>query len=146
MERRFILGVGLVFLSLILVIFVNEFLILSVEVYPMDVYVVQDEMGFNLDEDMIHFGQVPIYSRGSYREIRITNIYEDDVKVFLSDSGVIDDFVYFQVDGNYSDQYDFILSKNETKSFKVVFENGDLSEGYYDGEIKIVVRKVFKFV
>src|SRR3989339_290659 len=123
----------------------SEFLILNVEVLSMDAYIVEKEIGFNLDSDKIHFGNVPMFSNGAYREIMITNIYDEDVKIFLSDSGKIDEYVYFEIDGSYYEKNNFILGENETKTFKVVFDNDDLPLGYYDGEIKIVVRKFFKF-
>ena len=111
----------------------------------MDVYIVEEEIGFNLDSDKIHFGNVPMFSNGAYREIMVTNIYGENIKIFLSDLGKIDEYVYFEIDGSYYEKYNFILGENETKTFKVVFDNDDLSLGYYDGEIKIVVRKFFKF-
>lgn len=139
-----IIWVGIFSLILVLGIFVCElYSALSVEVYPMDVYITENEMGFNLDKDKLHFGNVPIYSHGSYRELTIENVYDESVKVFLSDSGNIDENVYFEIDEGSFDEYDFILGVNESKTFKVVFknENTDVND-YYSGELRVVVKRL----
>ncbi|MBS3162308.1 hypothetical protein J4467_00095 [Candidatus Woesearchaeota archaeon] len=142
MKKIILMGI---FSIILVVFFLNEFTILNVEVYPVDAYIVENEVGFNLDTDKIHFGNVPLNSGGAYRQMSITNVYDEDVKVFLSDSGMINEFVYFEVDGENYENYNFVLKSNETKDYKIVFKNENLPLGYYDGEIKIVVRKLYKF-
>lgn len=138
-----IIWVGIFSLILFLVIFVYEwYSILNVEVYEMDVYVTESEVGFNLDVDKLHFGNVPVYSPGSYRELTIENVYDKSVKVFLSDFGSIDDYVYFEIDDGSFEKYDFVLGVNESKSFKVVFKNENTNIGNYSGELKIVVKRL----
>ncbi len=135
---------GIFSLILLLGIFSYGFYsILEVEIFEMDAYIVEDEIGFNLDEDKLHFGNIPVYGSGSFRELTIENVYDEDVKVFLSDSGNIDDFVYFEVDGGSFEECEFVLSVNETKNFKVVFKNENTNAGdYYSGKLRIVTKRL----
>jgi hypothetical protein len=133
----------LIIVSLFLIIFLIDFIILNIEKFEMDAYVVENEAGFNLDSDKIHFGNVPVGSGGAFREMSVTNVYDEKVKIYLIDFGNIDEQVYFEIDGGSYESYGFILDVNETKNFRLIFRNEDTLVGdYYSGTLRIVTQKL----
>jgi hypothetical protein len=133
----------LIIVSLFLIIFLVDFIILDIEKFEIDAYVVENEAGFNLDSDKIHFGNLPVGGGGAFREMSVTNVYDEKVKIYLLDFGNIDEQIYFEIDGGNYESYSFILDVNETKNFRLIFKNENTLGGdYYSGTLRIVTQKL----
>jgi hypothetical protein len=101
--------------------------------------------GFNLDEDAIHFGIVgPTAS--SYRKYPYYNPYGIPVSYKFFAEGDIKNGIIFSIDGeNYGNGAGFDIGVDEVKEMKIVFDSTRdpmfQESGYYQGKLKVVVRR-----
>ena len=94
-------------------------------------YHVGDYVGFNLDEDAIHFGTLLPGVRAD-REIEI-----------YTDKDVLINVVFEELDNIYVDKNNFVLKAGESYSLMFTIElPKDIEEGFYKGKIKIRFKKI----
>ena len=100
---------------------------------------------FNLDDDKLHFGLVPINSPSAYRKIDFSSPYTEKVVVEVEASGTIEEFLQYEYKGEiFEDSFHFPLEAYENITIKVIFslEDQELAvDDSYEGKIVFVVRR-----
>ncbi|MDP3728163.1 MAG: hypothetical protein Q8R18_01780 [bacterium] len=121
-------------------------LIEDVIIYETDAIISgENDGGFNLDADKLHFGLVPINSPYSYRKIDFVNSYNETVHIDVQSYGNIQAFISYEYKGERKENnLIFDLEPSETISLKVIFsptaKNVEVDD-YYQGYILILVKE-----
>lgn len=102
---------------------------------PMDATVVEkNRMGFNVENDSIHFGKLPLGSIGT-RSITIGNSEDERMVINIKTYGNISQWVRVTNNG-------FVLEPGESYDLRVLCEiPEDAKLGYYSGTLEIIYAK-----
>lgn len=119
---------------LVYYLFDNFMTIEKIEIYTS--FIADDHPGFDLDPDALTFGMVPIGGMGS-RNINFTNEHDERARVIIKTKGEMINYLV-------ASENDFILEPGEMKEIGFnVYPPKNLDFGLYDGEVIIVLRRVF---
>lgn len=136
-NKKFLIGLIIVFLIIDFILIYPLFLTQNLVVHEMDVYVTdQNEDALNADSDKIHFGILSNSSYSAYRVFSVKNPYNFDVKVKLWAEGEMVERISYEYN-------DFILASNETKELKIVYNKANQEVGYYQGKTYVHIRKTY---
>jgi len=145
-RKRFLLFLIVILFAFSLAMLIHSFYIIElVQVKEMDVYAASSATGsFNLDKDKLHFGKSAL---GGYRKSLFINKFDDTMKVVLSSSGTMGDWITYGIDDvAYENKLVFYLEPGEEE---FIYYYLDIPEEYrpsegetlYTGETKIVWKK-----
>ena len=143
--------IGLLFILIFLIgisgalLFNYYYLITEVVIFEMDVNVsLPNQVGFNLDKDKMHFGEVPISGSSGFRTITLENEYDDTMKVIMNAEGEIEDWLVYEADNQtYNGKLITFLEPGEKKDVKITLDvPWDATVGkLYEGELMILWKK-----
>ena len=151
LPKYFRLFGGILFLALVFFsafLYWNYFSVQDVVIYKMDAYIAEpSNAGFNLDPDMLHFGQVAITSPEAYREINFISPYDEDARIEVHASGDMAKYISYRYLGEYyAYPYSFTLKPNESTALRVIlsFNSSEVEVGQHlTGELQIISHKTF---
>jgi len=114
--------------------------------YSMDVNIVENsKIGLNLDEDKLHFGNLPINSLKAYRKMHFNNLFPYPMKVIITSDGAMAEWLTYNIDElNYKNKIILYLEANESQTVKYLLSipNTNITVGqYFEGENKIVWKR-----
>lgn len=130
-----VLIVVLVFISLVFLYFLGNKVI---QVKEYDMYLsVGDHIGLNVDNDSLYFGTVDMdMPSGMIRTIRVKNFKNYKLRVNVIYEGDILEYMALPPE-------DFVLKPYEEKELLISTRGeGDFVEGYYDGKVRIIFRRL----
>lgn len=111
----------------------SKYKIVQVNYVPLD-FMVGDSIGFNLDNDALHFGILPKSSAAS-RSFNLTNNYEYPVKINIKFDSSNVDWISIGKNG-------FILQPNEIKGVPISLTiPSNAEEKQYNATLKIVMLR-----
>ena len=130
-----ILFVGIASSVLTYVVYFN-YIIYDVAEFRMDATVVEkNRMGFNVENDSVHFGSVPLGATGK-RTLMVDNPAGEPLTMDIKTYGNISGWVSVSANG-------FLLEPGEVREIQIICDVPDGAEkGYYSGSLQIVYMRV----
>jgi hypothetical protein len=143
---RFILLIVAVLLVLpVVFVGLSFYIVEETFVYPADVRMTGGSVGFNLDKDKVHFGDVPLDAASSVRFLTFVNHRDYGVDVVLRGKGDIGDWLFLDVDPAVGLDFvrSFYLGPLEEKSVGVYLVPSAAKEvgKVYEGDIVFLVKR-----
>lgn len=132
----------------LIIIFFKIFFIKNIIYYDMDINLTSSsEIGFNLDSDKLHFGDVPINSPYAYRNIEFQNVYDYPVSIKLISMGEMSDSISYEYNGTQYSNLIFSLAPGQVNNIKVIYSDSSNEEGFLKGKlILIFLRNLDSFL
>ncbi|MFH1456055.1 MAG: hypothetical protein ABIF40_03840 [archaeon] len=114
--------------------------------YPMDVNIVEDDhISLNLDENKLHFGNIPINSLSAYRNMHFNNLYPYPMKIIITSDRPMAEWLTYNIDElSYKNKIVFYLEPGKSQTVKYILNipnNSITTSQYYDGKNKIVWKR-----
>lgn len=136
--HKFYLFLIIIFLIIDFVLLYKFLFIVNVIIYDMDINITESSvLGFNLDSDKLHFGNVPNNSIYAYRNIEFENIYDYPIELEFESSGEMSKYITYE----YLNQ-NLVLEPDERATVKVIFSNNKpLESQLMEGKLIILVYK-----
>lgn len=128
----------------------QSLLVENIVIYETDAVIsAENNGGFNLDADKLHFGLIPVNSPFGYRKIEFSSPYNETMKIKMDAEGNIAKYLSYEYIGEtFEDPFNFFISSRENLTIKVVFfVNNKMvrEDDYFSGKIRIEVRRLSIF-
>lgn len=125
-------------------LFYSFYIIKDVQIFPADVHISEDLIGFNLDKDKIHFGVVPKNKASSNRFVTINNTWDHGIGVIIKGQGDLKGMIYSEIEENNETvvtNYIYLKPYESKEITLFIMPSKDEEVGFYQGTIKIILKR-----